>query len=151
MRIAIGSDHAGYRLKTHLRQWLEERDCEVRDLGPAALDPADDYPDFAHAVARSVQRGECDLGIVICSTGVGSCMAANKLRGVRAALCHEGFSARRSREHNNANVLCLGADIVGQSLAEEIVAVWLQASFTGEARHRRRLEKIVQLETASED
>jgi ribose 5-phosphate isomerase B len=98
-----------------------------------------------------VQAGESDLGIMICSTGVGSCIAANKLSGVRAALCHDPFSARRSREHNDANVLCIGADIVGEGLAEAIVAAWVQASFTGEARHRRRLEKVLRLEPASED
>jgi len=156
MRIAIGSDHAGYHLKAHLRQWLASgagRDrlkpvlpLEVRDVGPEALDPGDDYPDFARAVAASVAEGESDLGIMICSTGVGSCIAANKVRGVRAALCHDSFSARMSRAHNDANVLCLGANVVGQGLAEEIVAAWLETPFSGEPRHRCRLEKVMRLE-----
>ncbi len=150
MRIAIGSDHAGYRLKEQLRDSIAARQIDVRDLGPPSLDPSDDYPDYASAVAASVQAGTADLGIVICSTGVGSCIAANKLPGVRAALVHDIFSARMSRLHNDANVLCLGADVVAPKLAEEILAAWLSASFSGEQRHRRRLDKIARLE-ARED
>jgi len=150
MRIAVGSDHAGYHLKAHLLQWLAARGLEAQDVGPETLDPRDDYPDFARAVAESLQQGKSDLGIMICSTGVGSCIAANKVRGVRAALCHDTFSARQSRAHNDANVLCLGANIVGRGLAEEIVGVWLEACFSGEPRHCRRLEKVMKLEGAGE-
>ena len=150
MRVAIGSDHAGYQLKEHVRTWMAERRIDVRDVGPQTFDPADDYPDFARAVAELVQTGQVHLGVVICSTGVGSCIAANKLRGVRAALVHEAFSARMSRLHNDANVLCLGASIVAPRYAEEILAAWLEASFSGEERHRRRLDKVAQIE-ARED
>jgi len=146
MRIAIGSDHVGYHLKEHLRTWMAARDIDVHDLGPHTFDPSDDYPDHAAAVAASVQAGEADLGLIICSTGVGSCIAANKLRGVRAALAHDTFSARMSRLHNDANVLCLGANVVAPGLAEDILSTWLATSFSGEQRHRRRLDKISQLE-----
>ncbi len=146
MRIAIGSDHAGHDLKKRIGEWLKGRGAEVHDVGPGAPDPSDDYPDFALAVARSVRSGESDRGIMVCSTGVGSCIAANKVSGIRAALCHDVFSARMSREHNDANVLCLGANVVGSALAQEIVGVWAAASFSGEERHRRRLSKIAQAE-----
>ncbi len=151
MRVAIGSDHAGYQLKEHLRDWLAARDTEVNDVGSRALDPADDYPDFAVAVGEAVRTGRADLGIVICSTGIGSCIAANKLPGVRAALCHDTFSARLSRLHNDANVLCLGADVVAARLAEELLSAWLSASFSGEERHRRRVETICRLEPMGQE
>jgi ribose 5-phosphate isomerase B len=151
MRIAIGSDHAGYDLKNHLGRRLTSQGVEVNDAGPHELDPADDYPDFAHAVARAVQSRESDLGIVVCSTGAGSCMAANKVRGVRAALCHDAFCARMSREHNDANVLCLGANIVGMALAEEITDAWVAGSFSGEERHRRRVDKLAGIEASEAD
>ena len=150
MRVAIGSDHAGYQLKEHVRTWMAERRIDVRDVGPRTFDPADDYPDFARAVAELVRTGQADLGVVICATGVGSCIVANKVRGVRAALVHEAFSARLSRLHNDANVLCLGAGIVAPRYAEEILAAWLEVSFSGEERHRRRLDKVAQIE-ARED
>jgi len=147
MRVAVGSDHAGYELKKRTLEWLAARGIEVLDLGPLEYDVNDDYPDFARAVAETVGSGRADLGIVICSTGVGSCIAANKVPQVRAALCHDSFSARMSRAHNDANVLCLGANIVGPSLAREIVEAWLSGSFSGEERHRRRLAKIAAIET----
>jgi len=146
MRIALGSDHAGYQLKTSILAWLAEKGVPHRDLGAHRLELEDDYPDFAAAVARSVARGESDLGIAICATGVGSCIVANKVAGVRAALCSDTFCARYSRLHNNANVLCLGARTLGEGLALEIVEAWIRESFTGEARHRRRLEKVARLE-----
>lgn len=150
MRVAIGSDHVGYQLKEHVRTWMSEREIDVRDVGAQTFDPADDYPDFARAVAELVQSEQVDLGVVICSTGVGSCITANKLRGVRAALVHEAFSARMSRLHNDANVLCLGASIVAPRYVEEILAAWLETSFSGEQRHRRRLHKVARIE-ARED
>lgn len=146
MRIAIGSDHAGYDLKRLLLDWLAANAFEVADVGAHSLDPGDDYPDFARAVAESVIGGEADLGIMICSTGVGSCIAANKFRGIRAALCHDTFSAHMSRLHNDANVLCLGANVVALGLAQEIVEAWLSASFSEGERHRRRIGKVAQLE-----
>ncbi|MDH5201536.1 MAG: ribose-5-phosphate isomerase [Candidatus Bathyarchaeota archaeon] len=150
MRIAIGSDHAGYHLKEHLREWLSARNIEIHDVGPHSFDPTDDYPDFARAVADSVRTAESDLGLIVCSTGVGSCIAANKIPGVRAALCHDTFSARMSRLHNDANVLCLGSNVVAPGLAEEILAAWLASSFSGEERHRRRVDKIAQIESRPE-
>jgi len=146
MRVAVGSDHAGYELKKRALEWLTIRGVEVLDLGPVEYDAKDDYPDFARAVAESVGSGGADLGLLVCSTGVGSCIAANKVPQVRAALCHDSFSARMSREHNDANVLCLGANIVGPSLAREIVEAWLSGDFSGEKRHRRRVAKIAEME-----
>jgi ribose 5-phosphate isomerase B len=151
MRVAIGSDHAGYHLKAHLRDWLRAHKIDARDVGSDSLDPGDDYPDFARAVAESVLHRECELGIMICSTGVGSCIAANKIPGVRAALCHDPFSARMSRLHNDANVLCLGANVIAPGLAEEILSVWLDVGFSGEPRHRRRIDKVTRLERSDKD
>jgi len=147
MRLAIGSDHAGYDLKVFLRDRIASHGVEVHDVGADRLEPGDDYPDFARAVAESVIRGESDLGIMICSTGVGSCIAANKVRGIRAALCHDTFSARMSRLHNDANVLCLGASVLGAALAGEIVGTWIGEAFSGGERHRRRLDKVANIET----
>jgi ribose 5-phosphate isomerase B len=146
MRIAIGSDHAGFSLKESLAKWLLDRGMEVHDVGPHQMDPEDDYPDFARAVAEAVLNGSGDAGILICSTGIGSCIAANKVTGIRAALCHDVLSARRSRQHNDANVLCLGADIIGPALAQEVVSAWIESSFAGDERHRRRLAKVAGIE-----
>jgi ribose 5-phosphate isomerase B len=146
MRVAIGADHAGYTLKELVREWLAERGIEAVDVGASSLDPTDDYPDFASLVARSVLEGQTDLGIMICSTGVGSCIAANKIRGVRAALCHDTFCAEMSRRHNDATVLCLGANVIAQGLAREIVETWVAETFSGEERHRRRLAKVAAIE-----
>jgi ribose 5-phosphate isomerase B len=147
MRIALGSDHAGYDLKQRARGWLRQRGAEVVDLGPQTLDPADDYPDYAQKVAESVVRGEADLGLMICSTGVGSCIAANKVAGVRAALCSDTSCARMSRSHNDANVLCLGAHVVDAALARDILDTWLDTPFSGDERHLRRLDKIALIES----
>jgi len=116
-------------------------------VGPHTLDPADDYPDYAQKVAESVAHGEADFGLMICSTGVGSCIAANKVAGVRAALCSDTFCARMSRSHNNANVLCLGANALGPALAREILDTWLDTPFSGDERHQRRLDKIKRIES----
>jgi len=146
MRIAVGADHAGWELKSAVIVWLTGKQIPHLDVSAGPPDPNDDYPDSAAAVARSVARGESDLGIIICGTGVGSCIAANKIPGVRAALCTNTFSARHSRSHNNANVLCLGGRVLGPGLALEIVETWLNTPFSGEPRHRRRLEKLARLE-----
>ncbi len=146
MRIAIGADHAGFALKTALVAWLGQRGVGCQDVGAACYDPGDDYPDYAIAVARAVAAGETDLGVMVCGTGIGSCIAANKVPGVRAAVCSDTFSARCSRQHNDANVLCLGERVVGVGLAEEVVAAWLGEAFSGDARHRRRLAKVQALE-----
>ena len=150
MRIALGSDHVGFDLKQLVRGWLAEDGIDVLDVGPESFDPTDDYTDFARRVAESVARGDADLGIVVCSTGQGSCMAANKVKGIRAALCHGIFCARMSKLHNDANVLCLGAGVVGALLAREIVTAWLATSFTGEERHCRRIEKMARIESDRE-
>jgi len=146
MRIAIGADHAGYDLKREVGALLTRLGHEWTDFGPATLDPEDDYPDVAQQVARAVAGGEVDRGILICGTGIGMCITANKVRGVRAALCGDTFSARSSREHNNANVLCLGARVLGQGLADDIVRAWLETAYSGAVRHQRRVDKIAALE-----
>jgi ribose 5-phosphate isomerase B len=151
MRIAIGADHAGFALKTELVAWLARRGLHCRDVGAACYQPDDDYPDYAVAVARAVAAGEADLGIMVCGTGTGSCIAANKVPGVRAAVCSDTFSARCSREHNDANVLCLGERVVGVGVAQEVVAAWLGETFSGEERHRRRLAKVRALEPETAD
>lgn len=144
MLVGIGADHAGYHLKEGVKAFLVERGHDLKDFGTDSPEPVD-YPDIAERVARAVARGECPLGIVICGTGIGSAMAANKVAGCRAALCHDTFSARHARRHNDANLLALGARVIGPGLAREIVAAWLEASFEG-GRHARRLEKIRAIE-----
>lgn len=142
--VAVGADHGGYRLKERIAADLRERGVEVRDCGTDGTEPVD-YPDFAHAVARLVAGGECRFGIVVDGAGIGSCMAANKVPGIRAATCWDVSSARNSREHNHANVLVLGAGLVGESLALEIVHTWLETPWGGD-RHARRVEKITEIE-----
>jgi len=141
MRIALGSDHAGYRLKQAIARLLTELGHEYHDFGTHSPGSCD-YPDYARAVAEAVARGEYERGILICATGIGMSITANRVPGVRAALCHEAFSARRSREHNDANVLCLGAQVVGEALALDIVRIWLATEFSNEERHRRRVRKM---------
>jgi ribose 5-phosphate isomerase B len=144
MRIAIGSDHAGFRLKEHLEQVLKEGGHEVDDFGTDSEAPVD-YPPICAAVGRSVAQGRADRGIVLGGSGQGEQIAANKVRGVRAALCNDLFTARLSRAHNDANVLSLGARIVADGLADEIVRVWLTTPFEG-GRHVQRLEQIAEIE-----
>jgi ribose 5-phosphate isomerase B len=138
--VAIGADHGGFRLKEALAAFLAERGYGVQDCGTHSTDPVD-YPDIAHAVARLVADGACRWGIIVDGAGIGSCMAANKVPGVRAALCYDLSSARNSREHNHANVLTLGAGLIGEGLARQIVEVWLETPW-GPDRHARRVEKI---------
>jgi ribose 5-phosphate isomerase B len=146
MRIAIASDHAGFRLKEDLRAHLAERGMRVVHLGPDAAERCD-YPDFAARVARSVAAGEATLGLLVCGTGVGMSMTANKVAGVRAACVSDTFSARATRQHNDANVLCLGERVVGAGLARDIVDAFLDASFEG-GRHAARVAKITAVESA---
>lgn len=145
MRIAIGSDHAAYQLKNRIAETLRDEGHEVTDLGTSGPEPVD-YPDCAVAVGNWVRNGDADKGILLCGSGIGTVIAANKLRGIRAALCHDCYSAHQSVEHNNANILCLGARIIGEQLALEIVHIWLDAKFSGEERFRRRLAKIEAIE-----
>ncbi len=146
MRIAIGADHAGYELKAPIVELVRSLDHQIEDVGAHAFDAGDDYPDFARLVARRVADGAVDRGIVVCGSGVGACVAANKVRGVRACLCHDTYSARQGVEHDDMNVLCLGARIVGDEIAKALVVSFLDAVFTGEERHERRLGKILSME-----
>jgi ribose 5-phosphate isomerase B len=145
MRIAIGADHAGFELKTSVLQCLKTAGHTAIDLGTNSNAPVD-YPDVARKVAETMQRGEADLGILICGSGVGASVAVNKFLGIRAAVCHDTFSAHQGREDDDANVLCLGARVIGQALALEVVNTWLQAEFSGLERHQRRLNKVLAIE-----
>ncbi len=146
MRIAVGADHAGFELKTLLVPWLESLGHEVVDQGAHEFDAADDYPDFAAAVARAVQPGGVERGIVVCGSGVGACITANKVLGIRACLCHDTYSARQGVEHDDMNVICLGARVIGIDLAKEILRAFLGAGFLPEPRFQRRLDKLIQVE-----
>ena len=137
MKIALGSDHGGFALKREIADWLEQAGHEVLDMGADGPESVD-YPDYADRVCRSVLAGESERGILICGTGIGMSMVANRHRGIRAALCHDAFTARMSREHNDANVLCLGGRVLGPALALDIVAVWLATAFEG-GRHQRSI------------
>jgi ribose 5-phosphate isomerase B len=146
--VALGADHGGYSLKEELLTWLQEK-YQVLDLGAYSHSPADDYPDFAEVVARVVASGQAHRGVLICGSGVGACIAANKVVGVRACLCHDTYSAHQGVEHDDMNVLCLGARVVGLDLARELVTAFLNASFSGEERHQRRLNKVLAIEQQS--
>ena len=146
MRIAIGSDHGGYELKARLAAFLQAEGHEVVDAGAYANNPSDDYPDFTKAVAERISAAEAERGIMICGSGVGASVAANKVPKVRASVCHDTYSARQGVEHDDMNVLCLGARIVGDELAKELVVTFLAARFSGEERHQRRLGKVNALE-----
>jgi ribose 5-phosphate isomerase B len=145
MKIAIGSDHRGFSVKGRIIALLERLGHEVFDMGPASGDNVD-YPDFAFQVARAVKEGQVDRGILICGTGIGMCIAANKVKGVRAAPCHDSITAEMSRRHNNANVLCLSADLLGGELLDRMVRIWLETPFD-EGRHARRVGKITNFES----
>ena len=145
MRVAVASDHAGYSLKKETVDLLNESGYDVMDLGTHSTDSVD-YPDYAQALGEAVQSGRADRGIMICGSGVGACVAANKMRGVRAGLCHDTYSAHQGVEHDNINVLCLGARVIGPAVSEELVRAFLEAKFTEEERHVRRLEKVNRLE-----
>ena len=146
MKVAVGADHGGYALKMELLPWLEELGYEVLNLGAHELDPDDDYPDYADAVAGAVASGEARRGIVICRSGVGACIAANKVPGVRACLCHDNYSSHQGVEHDDMNVLCLGARVVGVEVAQELIEAFLHADFIDEGRFRRRLDKVLAVE-----
>jgi ribose 5-phosphate isomerase B len=149
MHVALGADHAGFPLRDAVRDAIARAGASPIDLGAHELDPADDYPVFAERVARAVQSGEADRGIVVCGSGVGASVAANKVRGVRAALCHDTFSARQGVEDDDMNVLCLGARVIGSALATEVVAAFLGARFSNAERHARRVRMVNDLERRS--
>lgn len=146
MRVAMGSDHAGYALKTYLKPVIEEWGHEVTDLGSYEGETGTDYPDYGRAVGQAVARGEYDCGILICGTGLGVSISANKVPGIRAALCHETYTARMARSHNDANVLCMGERVLGAGVATDVVKVFLETPFSGVGRHRRRVDKIYAIE-----
>ena len=145
MKIAIGGDHAGFTLKQDLVALLKQWGHEVNDLGAYNTDPSD-YPDFAQSVGAAVQKGEAERGVLVCGSGVGACVAANKLKGIRAALVADTYSARQGVAHDDVNVLCLGGRVIGPSLAQEILRAFLDAKFSGEERHVRRLNKVLAME-----
>jgi ribose 5-phosphate isomerase B len=145
MKIAFGCDHAGFALKTRLIEEAQRMGHETVDCG-AMDDRPSDYPDFARAVGEAVRSGRAERGVLVCGSGVGAAVAANKMRGIRAGLCHDTYSAHQGVEHDDMNVLCLGARIVGDALAAELMRAFLNAQFSGEPRHLRRLETIAQIE-----
>ena len=145
MKIAIGCDHGAFDLKNAVVKHLQGQGYEVCDFGCYSLDSCD-YPDFAAAAAKAVASGECEKGIVLCTTGIGISIAANKVKGIRCALLSEPLSARMTREHNDTNMMAMGAGIVGKNLALEIVDTWLGTEFSGEAKHQRRIDKVMALE-----
>jgi len=147
MRIAIGCDHNGLELKRIIVEFLKEKGIEVKDFGTMTKEPVD-YPDIAKKVAGSVASGEYERGILICGTGLGMDIAANKVRGIRATVCHDIYSAERSRKSNNAQIMCLGAFVVGPELAKKLVEVWINSEFQG-GRSARKVKKIMEIEKES--
>lgn len=146
MRIAVGSDHAGFPLKEIVRKFLAELKHDVKDVGTYNTDPVD-YPDFAEKVAQAVLSGECERAVLICGSGVGASVAANKIPGVRAGLCHDTYSAHQGVEHDHMNVLVLGGRVIGEEMARELVRSYVNAKFSDEDRHLRRLQKVAAIET----
>jgi ribose 5-phosphate isomerase B len=149
MIIAVGCDHAGFPLKQHVMTQVRGAGHEVLDCGAMTLVPTDDYPDFALAVAEAVRAGRAERGIVVCGSGVGVSVAANKVPGIRAAMCHDTFSARQGVEDDSMNVVCLGARVIGPETASEVIKSFLAAKFSGAERHQRRLDKVMKIETES--
>jgi RpiB/LacA/LacB family sugar-phosphate isomerase len=145
MRTVIGCDHAGFELKVILAKFLRDQGEEVVDVGTNSSE-AVDYPDFAAAVGKAIMDGRADRGVLICGSGVGATVAANKVRGIRAGLCHDTYSAHQGVEHDDMNVLVLGSRVIGPALAQELVGAYLKAKFTNEERHARRLAKVKALE-----
>ena len=141
MRLALSSDHAGYELKRDLAAILGQKGHAVLDLGTHSTAPCD-YPDAAESVAQALRNGDAERGIIVCGSGAGVSIAANKFPGIRAAVCHDTYTAHQAVEHDDMNVLCLGSRVIGAALAQEITAAFLGATFSGESRHLRRLEKI---------
>jgi len=145
MKIAIGSDHLGLELKNIIRDFLKEKEIEANDFGTMSKQPID-YPDIAKKVAKAVVKGDCERGILICGTGIGMAIAANKVKGIRAAVCHDLYSTERSRKSNNAQIMAIGALIIGSELAKKLVEVWLNSEFQG-GRSERKVKKIMEIET----
>ncbi len=148
MKIAIACDHGGFPLKDPMIHVIESMGHELVDLGAHEYDKHDDYPDFARYIGQAIQHGHADKGVLLCGSGVGACIAANKQDGIRASVCHDVYSAHQGVEHDAMNVLCLGSRIIGPQLAEDLVRAFIKAEFSGEERHQRRLEKVMALEKA---
>ena len=146
MRVVIASDHAGFELKETLRPYIERLGHEVLDAGPVSFQRGDDYPDFAEALGMAVKNHQADRGVLMCGSGVGASVVANKITGIRAAVCHDTYSAHQGVEHDDMNVLVMGARVVGVELARELIRSFLLASFSGEERHVRRLAKVRAIE-----
>jgi ribose 5-phosphate isomerase B len=146
LKIAISSDHGGFELKNILIKWLQEKKFEIIDLGNSVYDKDDDYPDFARILAEVVAAGKADKGIALCGSGVGACITANKVKGIRASVCHDTYTAHQGVEHDKMNVLCIGARIIGVELAKEIALAFIDAEFINEDRFIRRYNKIVDLD-----
>jgi ribose 5-phosphate isomerase B len=150
MKIAVASDHAGFPLKKTVLDAVRKAGHEPLDLGAAEHDPSDDYPDFAEKVGRAIQRGDAERGVMLCGSGVGACIAINKLKGAYACVCHDTYTARQGVEHDAMNVLCLGARVIGPEIAAEAVTAFLGARFIGndpgQERHARRVDKVRKLE-----
>lgn len=144
MKIGIGSDHGGFELKEYIKEYLDKEGIEYIDYGTNSMDSVD-YPDYGKKVSEAVVKKQVDRAIVICGTGIGISIACNKVKGIRCALCGDTYSARMSREHNDANILALGGRVIGRDLAMEIVGIWLKTEFAG-GRHGRRIEKISEIE-----
>lgn len=146
MKTAVASDHGGFELKKVIFNILKSENVDITDLGNSRYDPLDDYPDFAEILAKKISAGDFDKGILICGSGIGACIAANKIKGARAAVCHDTYSARQGVEHDDMSILCIGARVVGDKLAEELVRAFLNAQFRKEERFIRRLEKVLTIE-----
>jgi ribose 5-phosphate isomerase B len=146
LRLALAADHGGFVLKANLIPWFEAQDVEIHDEGAYIFNAQDDYPDFAELVAEMVRTGKADRGILICGSGVGAAVAANKFPGVRACLCHDTYSARQGVEHDNMNVLCLGGRVIGLELAKELVSAFIKASYLPNDKHNRRLAAVKAVE-----
>lgn len=144
MQIAIGSDHAGFKMKENIKAWLLDKGYQVKDFGTDSEDSVD-YPDFAEKTAKNVASGDSEVGILICGTGIGMAISANKVKGIRAARCQDSYSARMARAHNNANVLTFGSRVIGIELAKDVVATYLNSNYAG-GRHQKRVGKIDKLE-----
>lgn len=149
MKLAIASDHAGYRLKQHLASYLSQQGHEIIDLGVDTDAISSDYPDAAIAVGRAIQSGQAERGLLICGSGIGACITANKMDGIYAAITHDTYSASQGVEHDNMNVICLGARVIGTALAEAISRAFVSAQFSGEERHVRRFNKMKALESGA--
>jgi ribose 5-phosphate isomerase B len=147
IKIALAADHGGFVLKSSLISWLEQQNYEILDLGAGIFNADDDYPDFAEDVAEAVVSGRVERGILICGSGVGASIAANKVPGVRACLCHETYSAHQGVEHDNMNILCLGGRVIGVELAKELAGAFLKAQFNGLEKYQRRVNKIAEIES----